>query len=128
MRVVGGHLGYGMHGCTVPGRGKPQVRNHLLQLHGELLALGVLLLPLLAELLDGLPPSLRHLIRGAIAVEELCFLNGVLGQNLGGKLEGQGQGVGCHQGQEPLVQERRCAESSHCCQDCHNIILGQADA
>mmetsp|Transcript_78181 Transcript_78181/g.252785 ORF Transcript_78181/g.252785 Transcript_78181/m.252785 type:complete len:309 (+) Transcript_78181:1143-2069(+) len=85
-------------------RCKSQVRNHFLQLLGEVVALRVLRLPLVAQLLEGDSPLLGDLCGAAITVVEVFLGDGVLRQDVLGNRQDHGQWVRRRHRQGPFVQ------------------------
>mmetsp|Transcript_91274 Transcript_91274/g.237811 ORF Transcript_91274/g.237811 Transcript_91274/m.237811 type:complete len:272 (-) Transcript_91274:25-840(-) len=109
-----------------PPRREAEVGNHLLQLLGELEALGVLRLPLLPEVLERLPTALGHLVRAAIRFEELLLLDRVLGDDLRGKLESQRERVGRGDGQDPLEDDGRAPDHAQRGDHGHGVVESHA--
>mmetsp|Transcript_56198 Transcript_56198/g.93408 ORF Transcript_56198/g.93408 Transcript_56198/m.93408 type:complete len:517 (+) Transcript_56198:1242-2792(+) len=107
-------------------RREPEVRDHLLELRGELVALGVLLLPRVAELLDRAPAALGDLGTTAVTIEEIRLIDRVLGQDLGDDGERQGQGVGRREREQLLEEHWTAADQQQRGANGERVLVGQA--
>mmetsp|Transcript_67430 Transcript_67430/g.206498 ORF Transcript_67430/g.206498 Transcript_67430/m.206498 type:complete len:500 (-) Transcript_67430:121-1620(-) len=109
-----------------PGGGEAEVRDHLLQLEGKLLALRVLLLPLPAQLLDGSFAASGNFRGASIAGEEICFVDRVFREEVLRVREEQRQWVCRGDGQHTLVQNRDRARQQQRREDGNHVVIGQA--